>query len=304
MIMGSSDHPFDYIECLFISPSQASRESPLEANYIHSVESALSHVEYRLSQGLSRWLVVAVNDHPGLGQVDDSEFCVVRFLEKASARWSRDQAMFIADVGLSPYLSSGQSVIFENGIIDCEASYQAAIRLALRFAEAGAHYVAPCLSLPEQTIRLRDALGVRQLSCGLMPYSTKFSSSLYGPYRSTVGSSLGFMRKNYQFDFSDSRKALRQMTEDFSQGAQISIVKPALPYLDVLHEACRHSSHPIAAYHVSGEYVMAIHAARAGFLDPVDYFAEIHAAIARCGARYVIGYAANYFLQSSAQMTS
>ena len=302
--MYPSAHSFDYIECLFISSSQAVRDSPLEGNFIHSVESALSHVEDRLSQGLSRWLVVAVNDHPGLDQVDASGFCVARFLHKASSLWSRNQAMFIADVGLSPYLSSGQSVILENGIIDCEASYQAVIRLALRFAEAGAHYVAPCLSLPEQTIRLRDALRLHQLSCGLMPYSTKFSSSLYGPYRSTVGSSLGFSRKSYQFDFSDSRQALHQMSEDFLQGARMSIVKPALPYLDVLQDACRQFSRPIAAYHVSGEYAMAIHAAREGLLDPVDYFAEIHAAMARCGARYVIGYAADYFLQSSAQKTS
>ena len=291
------DDPFDYIECLFVSSAQEPRTSPLKNNLIHSVESALRHVEARLAQGLSRWLVVAINDHPGLDQVDDSGFCVVRFLEKASARWTEDQVMFIADVGLSPYLSSGQSVILENGVIDCEASYHAAIRLALRFAEAGAHYVAPCLSLPEQTIRLKDALELHRLSCGLMPYSTKFSSSLYGPYRSTVGSSLGFSRKSYQFDFSDSRQALQQMTADFMQGAQLSIVKPALPYLDVLQDACRQASHPVAAYHVSGEYAMAIHAAEHGLLDPVDYFAEIHAAIARCGARYVIGYAADYFLQ-------
>ena len=99
--MYPSAHSFDYIECLFISSSQAVRDSPLEGNSIHSVESALSHVEDRLSQGLSRWLVVAVNDHPGLDQVDASGFCVARFLQKASALWSRNQAMFIADVGLS-----------------------------------------------------------------------------------------------------------------------------------------------------------------------------------------------------------
>jgi len=299
--MGQLSHPFDYIECLFISSGQDAKESPLEGNKIHGVDSALRHVEHRLSQGLSRWLVVAVNDQPGLDQVDDSEFCVARFLAKASSRWSQDQVMFVADVGLSPYLSSGQSVVLDHGIIDIEASYQAAIRLALRFAEAGAHYVAPCLSLPEQTFRLKEALNVQHLPCGLMPYSTKFSSSLYGPYRTTVGSSLGFTRKSYQFDFSDSRRALDQMTVDFMQGAQMSIVKPALPYLDVLQEACRQSTHPVAAYHVSGEYMMAIHASRGGFLDPADYFAEIHAAIARCGARYVIGYAADYFLQLPAK---
>jgi len=286
----------EYIECLFIGSGEKARPSALKNNLIHSVESALAHVEMRLEQGLSRWLIVAVNDHPGLDQLDDPNFCVVRFLEQASAQWTPDQVMLIADVGLSPYLASGHSVVLKEGLVDLESSYQAAIRLALRFAEAGAHYVAPCLSLPDQTSRLVEALRRKNLACGLMPYSTKFSSSLYGPYRSTVGSSLGFARKSYQFDFSDAEMALRQMDEDFRQGAEIAIVKPALPYLDVLQDACRRAGRPVAVYHVSGEYAMAMRAAKAGFLDPDAYFSEIHAAFARCGARYAIGYAADYFL--------
>ncbi len=296
MGVGFLARPLDYIECLFISAAQEPRESPLERNLIHSVESALAHVERRLSQGLSRWLVVAVNDQPGLDQLDEPNFCVAHFLEQVSARWARNQVMLIADVGLSPYLASGHSVVLKEGLVDLEASYQAAIRLALRFADAGAHYVAPCLSLPDQTSRLGAALRSRDLVCGLMPYSTKFSSSLYGPYRSTVGSSLGLARKSYQFDFSDAEMALHQMDEDFRQGAEIAIVKPALPYLDVLQDACRLSRRPVAVYHVSGEYAMAMAAAKTGLLDPQAYFSEIHAAFARCGARYVIGYAADHFL--------
>ena len=107
---------------------------------------------------------------------------------------------------------------------------------------------------------------------------------------------LGFARKSYQFDFSDAEMALRQMDEDFRQGAEMAIVKPALPYLDVLQDACRRAGRPVAVYHVSGEYAMAMRAAKAGFLDPDAYFSEIHAAFARCGARYAIGYAADYFL--------
>ena len=182
--------------------------------------------------------------------------------------------------------------------IDREASYQAAIDLALRFAKAGADYVAPCLSLPEQTARLVQALRLEGLESGLIPYSTKFSSSLYGPYRDTVQSSLGLKRKDYQFDFSDAEQALQQMDSDLEQGAEITIVKPALPYLDVLQDACRRSVKSVAVYHVSGEYAMAIHASQAGLLNLSDYFEEIHTAFRRCGARYVIGYAADYFLES------
>ena len=288
----------NYIECLFIGPAERPKESALKNNLIHSVDSALAHVEMRLDQGLSRWLVVAVNQQKGLSQVRDPRFHVARFIERACQRWRRDQITLIADVGLSPYLESGQSVIFDDNEIDVEASYQAAVDLALRFAKAGADYVAPCLSLPEQTSRIVDALSMNGLACGLMPYSTKFSSSLYGPYRDTVQSSLGLKRKNYQFDFSDSEKALQQMDSDLKQGAAMTIVKPALPYLDVLQNACRRSSKPVAVYHVSGEYAMAIHASEGGLLYLPDYFEEIHTAFHRCGVQYVIGYAADFFLES------
>ena len=288
----------DYIECLFIGPGDKPQESPLKNNLIHSVDSALAHVERRIQQGLNHWLVVAVNQQKGLSQARHSQFHVARFIERACQRWTRDQITLIADVGLSPYLESGQSVVITDHGIDREASYQAAIDLALRFAKAGADYVAPCLSLPEQTARLVQALRLEGLESGLMPYSTKFSSSLYGPYRDTVQSSLGLKRKDYQFDFSDAEQALQQMDSDLEQGAEITIVKPALPYLDVLQDACRRSAKSVAIYHVSGEYSMAIHASQAGLLNLSDYFEEIHTAFRRCGARYVIGYAADYFLDS------
>ena len=288
----------DYIECLFVGPADRAKESSLKNNFIHSVDSALAHIEMRLEQGLSRWLVVAVNEQKGLSQVSHPDFHITRLIERACQRWTRHQITLIADVGLSPYLESGQSVVFADNRIDIETSYQAAIALALRFAKAGAHYVAPCLSLPEQTSRIIQALSMSGLECGLMPYSTKFSSSLYGPYRDTVQSSLGLKRKSYQFDFSDAEQALQQMDSDLKQGAEITIVKPALPYLDVLQTACCRSTKPVAVYHVSGEYAMAIHASQAGLLNLSDYFEEIHTAFHRCGARYVIGYAADYFLES------
>ena len=288
----------DYIECLFVGPADRAKESSLKNNFIHSVDSAIAHIEMRLKQGLSRWLVVAVNEQKGLSQVRDPDFHITRLIERACQRWTRDQITLIADVGLSPYLESGQSVVMTDHGIDQEASYQAAMDLALRFANAGADYVAPCLSLPEQTARLVQALRLEGLESGLMPYSTKFSSSLYGPYRDTVQSSLGLKRKDYQFDFSDAEQALQQMDSDLEQGAEITIVKPALPYLDVLQDACRRSAKSVAVYHVSGEYAMAIHASQAGLLNLSDYFEEIHTAFHRCGARYVIGYAADYFLES------
>lgn len=254
-------------------------------------------MDQRLEQGLSHWLVVAVNEAPDLALADSPQFCINALLQQARQRWAEDVTL-IADVGLSPYQPSGQSVVMSEGRIDVDASYAAAAELACSFARAGADAVAPCLSLPQQTAAIRQTLDRQGLTAALMPYSTKFSSSLYGPYRQAIGSKLGLIRKSYQFDYNDAATALAQMEQDIAQGAQATIVKPALPYLDVLAEACSRSTQPVAVYHVSGEYNMAVLAAQAGLLDLSDYLAEIHSAFRRCGARWVIGYAADAFLEA------
>ena len=108
----------DYIEYLFVGPGNKPKESPLKNNLIHSVDSALTHVERRMQQGLNHWLVVAVNQQKGLSQARHPQFHVARFIELACQRWTRDQITLIADVGLSPYLESGQSVVMTDHGID------------------------------------------------------------------------------------------------------------------------------------------------------------------------------------------
>ena len=291
----STAERLDYIECLFVSDAAEARPSAIPGSSVHTVETALSHMALHLERGLSHWLIVAVNEAPSLELAEAPQFCVTRLLQQARRRWG-EAITLIADVGLSPYQSSGQSVVLRDGHIALEASYAAAAALACRFAAAGADAVAPCLSLPQQTGEIRKALDRQGLKAGLMPYSTKFSSSLYGPYRQAIGSRLGLVRKAYQFDYNDAATALDQIELDIAQGAEATIVKPALPYLDVLAEACRRSPLPVAVYHVSGEYSMAVVAAQAGLLDLSEYLAEVHAAFRRCGARWVIGYAAEAFL--------
>ena len=285
----------DYIECLFVSDADEARPSAIPGSQVHTVATALDHMALRLEQGLSHWLVVAVNQAPSLSLAAAPHFCVTRLLQQARQRWG-EAITLIADVGLSPYQPSGQSVVLREGQIALEASYAAAAELACRFGAAGADAVAPCLSLPQQTGAIRQALDQQGLTAAVMPYSTKFSSSLYGPYRQAIGSRLGLLRKAYQFDYNDAETALEQISLDIAQGAAATIVKPALPYLDVLAEACRRSTLPVAVYHVSGEYGMAVNAAQAGLLDLDDYLAEVHAAFRRCGARWVIGYAAEAFV--------
>ena len=287
----------NYIECIFIGDDRpAPRPSAIDGCLIHSVQSALEHLGRRLEQGLNHALIVAVNQKPSLDLFLSEDFCVRQLLSEARARWGSSIILF-ADVGLSPYQASGHSVISANGEIDHQASYEAISRMALAFARAGADAVAPCLSLPDQTKVLRQVLDREELKCDVLPYSTKFSSSLYGPYRQAIGSNLGNVRKSYQFDFSNAEQAIQQAEADIAQGAMGTIVKPALPYLDVLAETVKRATKPVAVYHVSGEFMMARLAAQAGLLNEDDYYDEIHASFRRCGVSWIIGYAADHFLR-------
>ena len=291
----------DYVECLFVSDDvEDTRPSAISDNPVRSVQATLSHLERRLNADLRNVLVVGVCDRPSLALPLQQDFCVNRLLREARKRWGESLTL-IADGGLSPYQPCGHSVLLskaDNVLIDEEGSYVAAARLAEVFIAAGADAVAPCLSLPRQTGAIRAHLDAVGLEHGeILPYTIKFSSSLYGPYREAIGSDLGLLRKTYQFDQGDAELALAQLREDLANGAVGTIVKPALPYLDLLARTTSSISQPVAVYHVSGEYMMAIQAASAGLIDADDYFDEVHAAFQRCGARYVIGYAANHFLR-------
>lgn len=290
-----------YVECLFVSGEvEDSRPSAIAANPVRSVAATLAHLEARLAAGLRHALVVGVCERPSLELPLGSDFCVNALLRQARRRWGQELTL-IADVGLSPYQPSGHSVVLRDpggGAIDEEASYAAAGQLAVAFLGAGADAVAPCLSLPHQTAAIRAHLEAAGLGHGeILPYTVKFSSSLYGPYRGAIGSGLGVLRKAYQFDHGDAEAALARLRDDLRQGAVGTIVKPALPYLDVLARTVAAVDAPVAVYHVSGEYMMAIQAAGAGLIDADDYFDEVHAAFQRCGARYVIGYGADHFLR-------
>lgn len=248
---------------------------------------------------MSRFLVFGVPASKGLEGAARSDAVVPTFLRTTRERLGPDVGL-IADVGLSPYTTDGHSVILgDDGVPDHERSYAAAADLASAFAAAGADTVAPCLSLPEQVGRIDDRLRRDDLAAAVMPYSAKFSSALYGPYRAAVRSALGSARKAYQTDYSDIDKARAQVGADIAQGAAEVIVKPAMLYLDVLQEVCRDSTVPVAAYHVSGEYLALILAAEHGGMERQELFDEFHAAVRRCGADAVIGYAADDFLRSS-----
>ena len=287
----------EYIECLFVDgdvPDTAPGSMPGVRRF--GPLAAVEHVAERLERGISRFLVFGVPAVKGLESAGTPEAVVPRFLAAARERLG-DRVTLIADIGLSPYTCDGHSVVMRGGEIDLVSSYRAAGELAVAFAAAGADAVAPCLSLPDQVGEVSKALAGAGLTAGIVAYSAKFSSAFYGPYRASVRSPLGAGRNDYQTDYTDPDAALAQVRADVSYGAAMVIVKPSMLYLDVLAEVCRSAGVPVCVFHVSGEYLSLMLAAEHGGMDAADLFDEYHAAVERCGADFVIGYAGDHFLR-------
>jgi len=286
-----------YIECLFIREDLRHPEpSPLIGVEYLDPRSAIDRVARRLSQGINHFLLFSVPRGKSIEAGTDPESGTARVL-RGLKQAHGDGVTLFADVGLSPYRDDGHSVVLDAKGIDLEQSYADAARLAVAFGQAGTDYVAPCLSLPDQVAKLRTALDAAGLHTGIMSYSAKFSSALYGPYRIAIGSRLGDARKSYQTDFLDPDRALEQARRDEAQGASILMVKPGSLYLDILLRVTQATRLPVAVFQVSGEHMMIKRAAESGVLSEADIFDEIHGAFSRCGASYVIGYAAEHFLR-------
>jgi porphobilinogen synthase len=198
----------------------------------------------------------------------------------------------MTDVCLCAYTDHGHCGIVENGEIVNDASLVPLVAAALSHAEAGADVVAPSDMMDGRVGAIRDALDTGGLeNVSLMSYAVKYASAYYGPFREAADStpSAGD-RKSYQMDPRNVREALREIELDTAEGADILMVKPALPYLDVIRAVAETSTLPLAAYNVSGEYSAIKAAAERGWLDEPGTVRENLYAIRRAGADIVITY--------------
>jgi porphobilinogen synthase len=214
-----------------------------------------------------------------------------------------DDVVLIADLCVDEYTDHGHcGVLDEHGDVDNDATLDIYARAALAQAEAGAAIVAPSGMMDGQVGRLRSALDAAgRTDVGILAYSAKYASGLYGPFRDAVDVQItgGGDRKGYQQDWRNAREAMVEIAADIAEGADMVMVKPALAYLDVIAEARRRVDVPIAAYHVSGEYAM-IHAAAAnGWIDGDVVALEHLTAIKRAGADLILTYYARWFAERS-----
>jgi porphobilinogen synthase len=210
------------------------------------------------------------------------------------------ELLVITDVCLCAYTESGHCGLVKDGRIDNDSTCGLLAKVALSHAQAGADIVAPSDMMDGRVKFIRECLdenGFEQIA--IMAYSAKFASAFYGPFRDAVDSSPAFGdRGSYQMDPANARQAMREIALDIEEGADIVMVKPALCFLDIIHRAKERFDCPIAAYNVSGEYMMLNTAAKAGLLDKDSAMMEMLYSIKRAGADIII----TYFAKEAAKL--
>jgi len=200
--------------------------------------------------------------------------------------------LVITDVCLCAYTSHGHCGVIKDNKIDNDATCKLLAKVALSHAYAGADIVAPSDMMDGRVKYIRETLEENGFyDVAIMSYAAKFASAFYGPFRDAVDSAPAFGdRKTYQADPANAREALAEIALDIEEGADIVMVKPALAYLDIIYRASQRFDCPIAAYNVSGEYMMLNSAADAGLLDKQSAMLEMLYSIKRAGADIIITY--------------
>ncbi|MFE2757169.1 porphobilinogen synthase [Actinosynnema sp. NPDC059335] len=203
-----------------------------------------------------------------------------------------DSTVLMSDCCLDEFTDHGHcGVLTPDGTVDNDATLEVYGEMAVAQAEAGAHLVGPSGMMDGQIGFIRAALDeAGHTDTGILAYSAKYASALYGPFRDAVESQLQGDRKTYQQDPANAREALREATLDLAEGADLVMVKPALPYLDVVKAVAEVSDVPVAAYQISGEYAMVEAAARNGWIDRERTVLETLTSIRRAGADVVLTY--------------
>jgi porphobilinogen synthase len=261
----------------------------------HSRKSLVATAHDAVSAGLGGIMVFGVpevRDARGSGADDPAGVLNVALADLRDA--VGDDTVVLADLCLDEFTDHGHcGVLDDRGGVDNDATLERYRAMALAQADAGAHVVGTSGMMDGQVAAVRDALdGVGREDVAILAYAAKYASAFYGPFREAVESTLRGDRTTYQQDPANAREALLEAALDVHEGADLVMVKPALPYLDVLRRVADVSPVPVAAYQVSGEYAMVAAAAERGWLDGDRAMTESLVAIRRAGADVVLSYAA------------
>jgi porphobilinogen synthase len=273
-----------FVMPLFVGPVPvANPELPGMAR--HSVETLGAEADQLERLGVKAVILFGIpdeKDEEGSGAWDD-DGVVQRALRELQGR----DLVLITDVCLCEYTSHGHCGVLDGEQVDNDATLELLARTARSHVEAGADVVAPSDMMDGRVGAIREELP----ETPIIAYSAKYASAFYGPFREAAESTPAFGdRRGYQMDPGNVREALRECEQDVAEGADVLMIKPALPYLDVIRAARERFDLPLGAYNVSGEYAMVKAAASKGFLDERTAALESLTAIKRAGADLVVSY--------------
>jgi len=304
MVTESRLHPSNFIAPLFVMEGKNRKQeiSSMPGYYRYSADLLLDEISELVDAGIqSVLLFVKVPDKKKDNK--GSEALNPEGMMQKTVRGIKNKfpsLMVMTDIALDPYSSYGHDgIVHENEILNDE-SVDVLAKMSVSHAEAGADFVAPSDMMDGRIRKIREALENNQYKhTGIMAYSAKYASVFYGPFRDALDSAPGFGdKKTYQMNPANVCEAIREAQLDEQEGADIVMVKPGLPYLDVVQSVKQNVRIPVSVYQVSGEYAMIKAAAQNGWLNETEAMMESLIAFKRAGADII----ATYFAKNAARL--
>jgi Delta-aminolevulinic acid dehydratase len=295
MVRETFIRPSDFIYPIFVTDEGTNIKSEIKSMpnvYQYSLDRLDEELNEVTSLGIPSVIffgVPKVKDAVGSGAYDEQGI-VQRAIRQTKKNYP--DLVVIADTCMCEYTDHGHCGIIHDGDVDNDESLPYLVKTAVSQAEAGADIIAPSNMMDGFVAAIREGLdeaGFTQIP--IMSYAVKYASAYFGPFRDAAESAPKFgNRKSYQMDPANRREALREAESDVREGADMIIVKPALPYLDVLRDVRNHVNLPLVAYNVSGEYAMVKAAARNGWINEKAIVLESLTGMKRAGADMIITY--------------
>lgn len=294
MVQETRLSPDAFIYPLFVRPGTG-RQEPIKSMpgiYQWTVDRLVEHLREVYQTGVRAFLLFGIpqnKDNVGSEAYDPNGIVQVALRQ---LKQSLPDAILIADLCLCEYTDHGHCGILEGERVANDPTLELLARAAVEQARAGATIVAPSDMMDGRVRAIRSALDAAEFSeVPIMSYAAKYASGFYGPFREAAENTPAFGdRRAYQMDPANRREAMREVLLDLEEGADMLIVKPAMPYLDILSDVRQRVSVPVAAYQVSGEFAMIEAAAQHGWLERERVIMESLTSIARAGADMIITY--------------
>src|SRR5215472_13418963 len=286
--------PSQFILPLFVCPGEGVKREigSMPDNYQMSIDQVVRECAEVQSLGIGGVILFGLpesKDEMASGAYADDGIvqCAIRAIRRETPR-----LLIMTDVCNCEYTSHGHCGFVKDGDVDNDTTLQWLAKAALSHARAGADIVAPSDMMDGRVAAIRHALDANGFEkTAILAYAAKFASAFYGPFREAADSAPQFGdRRSYQMDPANAREAMREIELDLEEGADMIMVKPAMPYLDLICQARQRFDVPIAAYQVSGEYSMIVAAARHGWLDYDRAMIESLTSITRAGAGIILTY--------------